>query len=137
MKRYHTVGLLLLLFALVALPACSSGGSATATSISVKADSFKFTPSSFKAAADTDVEVTVTNANDTDEHEWVIVKPGHELTSEADFDEEDVLFEVEAVPPGTSESGTFNVPAGTYQIICALEGHFDGGMVGELVVSNG
>jgi uncharacterized cupredoxin-like copper-binding protein len=66
------------------------------------------------------------------EHEWVIIKPGHEISSEADFDEDDVLFEVEAVQPGESGTGTFNIPAGEYQIICALEGHFTAGMEGSL-----
>jgi len=119
------------------LSACGGDdGGEAATSISVDADSFKFTPNTWTVKADSDVTVTVNNKNDVDEHEWVIVKPGSEISSEADFSEDVVLFEVEAVPPGESESGTFNVPAGEYQIICALEGHFDGGMEGTLTVQD-
>jgi len=37
---------------------------------------------------------------------------------------------------GAVATETFTAPAaGTYQIICALEGHFDSGMEGELVVT--
>lgn len=78
------------------------------------------------------MSVTLTNVSDVDEHEWVIVKIGNEISSEADFDEDDALFEVEPGPPGESETGSSNIPAGEYQIICALEGHFDGGMKGTL-----
>jgi len=116
--------------------ACGDDDDGAATSLSVEADSFSFSPDSYTVAADTDVSVSLENVSDVDEHEWVIVKLGSEISSEADFDEEDVLFEVEAVPPGTTESGTFNIPAGEYQIICALEGHFEGGMEGTLVAES-
>jgi uncharacterized cupredoxin-like copper-binding protein len=114
------------------LAACSSDSDEAVTSLEVEADSFQFDPADNTVVADEDVTVTVENVTDAVEHEWVIIKPGHEISSEADFDEDDVLFEVEAVQPGESGTGTFNIPAGEYQIICALEGHFTAGMEGSL-----
>jgi uncharacterized cupredoxin-like copper-binding protein len=123
------------LVAVVALGLAGCGGDDggdAVTSLEVEADSFSFDPSDTTVVADEDVTITVENVSDSVEHEWVIIKQGNEISSEADFDEEDVLFEVEAVAPGGSGSGTFNVPAGEYQIICALEGHFTAGMEGSL-----
>lgn len=117
-------------FALV-LAACG-GGDEAATSLSIEADSFSFSPDSYTVAADEDISVTLENVNDVDEHEWVIVKLGSEISSEDEFTEDVVLFEVEAVAPGETGTGSFNIPAGEYQIICALEGHFEGGMEGTL-----
>ena len=39
----------------------------------------------------------------------------------------------EEIEPGETKTLTFQAPpAGTYQIICAIEGHFDAGMEGTL-----
>lgn len=128
-----TVGVLL-------VGACGDGGpdadgasGSAATTIEVETVDFAFEPSQWTAAADTDVTTTVTN-NGESEHEWVIVASGEEITAEDQFTEEIVEFEVEAVPPGETGQGTFSLPAGTYQIICALDGHFSAGMEGELTL---
>ena len=119
---------------LVLATAC--GGDAqepAATALEAEVSDFQFEPSEWTAAADTDVTMSVTNAGETD-HEWVIIKSGQEIEAEDEFTEELVEFEVEAVPPGETGEGTFNLPAGTHQIICALEGHFSAGMEGELTL---
>ena len=132
-RRTTIVSACLVAVVALGLTACSSDdGGGAVTSFTVEADSFSFDPDEVTVVADEDITVTVENVNDAVEHEWVIVKPGNEISSEADFDEEDVLFEVEAVASGGSGSGTFNVPAGEYQIICALEGHFTAGMEGTM-----
>jgi uncharacterized cupredoxin-like copper-binding protein len=47
-----------------------------------------------------------------------------------------ILFEVEAIPAGTSVTQTFTFEkAGRYQIICTMPGHFAAGMKGILTVS--
>jgi plastocyanin len=67
------------------------------------------------------------------EHEWAVMNT--EIDSEADFEEDKVLFEVEAIPAGESTSQGFTVDeAGTYQVVCAIESHFDAGMEGTLTV---
>jgi plastocyanin len=69
------------------------------------------------------------------EHEWAVIRLGEDLESEADFAEERILFEVEALPAGESTTQEFTVDeAGTYQVICGIETHFDAGMEGTLVV---
>ena len=132
MRKTTIVWACLLALVAVALAGCGGDDSSPVTSLEVEADSFSFDPSDVTVAADQDVTIKVENVSDSVEHEWVIVKQGNEISSEADFDEDDVLFEVEAVAPGESGSGTFNVPAGEYQIICALEGHYTAGMEGTL-----
>ena len=119
---------------LVLATACGGDTEETAeTALEAEVRDFAFDPSAWTAAADTDVTITVTNAGEN-EHEWVIIAAGENIEAEEDFTEELVEFEVEAVPPGETGEGTFSLPAGTYQIICALEGHFSAGMEGALTL---
>jgi plastocyanin len=111
------------------------GGDASAsTSIEAEATEFAFEPDRWTIPAGETVTIEYENEGSVG-HEWVIVRLGEELASEADFTEDKVLFEVEVVNPGTSVEQTFSVDeAGTYQVICAVAGHFDAGMEGELTV---
>ena len=119
---------------LVLAAACSSAPAAS-TSISVAAREFAFTPTSWTVPAGKVITIAFQN-NGASEHEWVIIKDKVQLATEADFREDLVYFEVEALPPGQSVTETFTSPAaGTYQIICALSGHFAGGMKGTLTVA--
>lgn len=46
----------------------------------------------------------------------------------------DFVYWEEEVDSGDSATFTFTAPAaGTYQVICAIEGHFNGGMNAELI----
>jgi uncharacterized cupredoxin-like copper-binding protein len=63
------------------------------------------------------------------------------IESEADLPEteEELLADFvnveDEVEAGATKTLTFTAPdAGTYQVICAIEGHFDAGMEGELTV---
>lgn len=128
--------LLIALMAMVLVVAACGGDDDAAPSdtqqIASNASSFKFDPATWTVAAGQDVTLTLTNASDA-EHEWVIMKAP--IASEADFTEDGVYWEMEA-EPGESKSDTFTPPApGTYQIVCAIDGHFTAGMVGELVVT--
>lgn len=100
---------------------------------------FEFTPDSWTAPADEDVTIELTNDGAVD-HEFVILQPGVTISSEDDLPDTEeelladfVLTETE-VEAGETGDLTFNVPAGTYQIICAIETHFDAGMEGTLTV---
>jgi plastocyanin len=105
-----------------------------ATSFTVEASEYEFSPNAWAVAAGTDVTITFSNEG-TIPHEWAVLTEGTNIESEAEFAEELVEFEVEAVPAGETATQTFNLPAGTYQVICALEDHFDAGMEGTLTVS--
>jgi uncharacterized cupredoxin-like copper-binding protein len=112
----------------------STAGDEGATVISATAAEFSFTPSSWTIPAGEPVTVEITNEGTTT-HEWVVVVMGQEITSGAEFTEDKVLFEVEGVPAGESEEGEVTIDApGTYQVVCGIEGHFDAGMAGTLVV---
>ena len=126
--------------------ACSSddddNGAAegAATEIDVAMEEFQFTPTDWTIAADQEITVNLENNGSVD-HEWVILQPGVTIESEADLPEteEQLLAEFvyweDEVSPGDPKTETFTAPpAGTYQIICAIEDHFDAGMEGTLTV---
>jgi uncharacterized cupredoxin-like copper-binding protein len=139
MKSFTRWALFVVALALLAT-ACSSDDGAT-TSLDVKLDSFEFDGSSWEVPAGQ--EITIELANEADiAHEWVILKPGVTITSEADLPatEEELLAEFvyweEEVESGDTQTFTFTAPpAGVYQVVCAIEDHYDAGMEGELTVS--
>ena len=114
-------------------------GDPGSTELEATLSDFEFEPTSWSAAADVDNTIALTNDGAV-AHEWVILQSGVTIESEADLPatEEElladfVLTETE-VEPGETQDMVFNVPAGTYQIICAIETHFDAGMEGTLTV---
>jgi uncharacterized cupredoxin-like copper-binding protein len=69
----------------------------------------------------------------------VLLQNGVAIASEADLPEteEELLADFvnvkEEIEAGETKTLTFQAPpAGTYQAICAIEGHFDAGMEGTL-----
>ncbi len=123
--------------------ACSSGGDSAGASdtIDVTLDNFEFVGSSWEIPAGEEITITMTNEATID-HEWVILKPGVTIDSEAELPETeeellaDFVYWEEEVAGGDTQTFTFTAPAaGEYQIICAIPGHFDSGMKGSLTVS--
>ena len=117
---------LFVLFALcaTALAACSSGNR-----ISVTATDFKFDTKTASIAAGQEIKLTLTNGG-ANEHEWVLLKQGTEVTVPFDADDEDKVFwEIEA-QPGETKTESFTAPteAGTYTIVCGITGHLEQGM---------
>lgn len=116
-----------------ALAGCQSG--AAAKKLNVELDDFTITPNQFTVQAGSEVTISVTNRG-TVEHDLNIIKPGTDIGDV--FDEEDranVLWETD-VQPSEANVATFTVPdeAGTYQVVCAMPGHMQAGMVGRLEV---
>lgn len=137
MKRTWIVASVLALVAAAcggSQPAPSDGGDGggAATSLTVVGKEFGFEPSEMTIAADTDVTVDFKNEG-TIEHTWTVLEAGRKITSEDEFSEDLVAVEL-VVAPGSSASQTVNLPAGEYQVICKVPGHFSAGMVGTLVV---
>jgi plastocyanin len=125
--------------AMVTLAACggTTAGSTPAgeTKIEVTTTDFAFSPTNWTVPAGQSVSLTLVN-NGTQEHEWVIVKKGQEVTIPFDDDDEEKVFwEIEA-EPGETATGTFTAPAeaGEYTIVCGVEGHLEAGMRGSLTV---
>jgi uncharacterized cupredoxin-like copper-binding protein len=137
-----TVGVLvaigLSIAALVVASGSDGGGGAAAptgpsTALDIEAREFSFAPADVAIAADTDVPVTLDNIGAV-EHNWAVLEAGTTISSESDFDESTVVFQVDA-DPGTSDSGTVNLAAGSYQVICTVPGHLSAGMEGSLEVT--
>ena len=115
-------------------PTTRSTTGGASTTIDATASEFQFEPNSWTVAAGEPFTIQFENAGSV-EHEWAVIRLGEDLESEADFTEEGILFEVEALPAGESTTQEFTVDeAGTYQVICGIETHFDAGMEGTLVV---
>ena len=132
---------LTLLGLIVVLSGC--GGGSAATEIDAAMKEFSFTPNAWEIAAGETITINLDNQGAVD-HEWVLLKPGVTVDSEADLpatEEEllaDFVYWEDEVEPGDSKSLTFVAPAaGEYQIICAIESHFDAGMKGTLTVVDG
>ncbi|MDH3425163.1 MAG: cupredoxin domain-containing protein [Acidimicrobiia bacterium] len=129
---------------LMAVGACSSDDDeGAATSIEAITTEFAFNPDAWTVAAGEEITIEVTNDGSI-LHEWVLLQDGVEISSEADLpatEEEllaDFVYVEEEIEPGETKTLKFEAPAaGTYQIICALDGHFDAGMEGSLTVSSG
>ncbi len=113
----------------------SGGAAAPATSLKVVGTEFAFAPQDVSVPAGQDVTVAFQNDGAVD-HEWVVLRKGTQIKSEAEFQESMVLSRIDSIPAGASATGSFTfTEAGRYQIICALPGHFAAGMQGKLTVS--
>jgi uncharacterized cupredoxin-like copper-binding protein len=137
-KRY-AIGVALVAALSLVLMACSDSDDAGSTSIDATMTDFVFSPDVWSVAAGEEITIDLTNDGSV-EHEWVILQDGVQIASEADLPEteeellSDFVFWEDEVEPGDSKTLTFTAPtAGTYQVICAIETHFDAGMEGELV----
>jgi len=120
------------------LAAC--GGDETSTSLEVTTSDFQFSPSEWTIPAGEEISIDITNEGSV-LHEWVLMQPGVTIESEADLPETeeellaDFVYVEDEVDPGASKTLTFTAPAaGTYQVICAIETHFDAGMEGSVTV---
>ena len=109
-----TVRMFLVVGAVMALAAAcgdDSDSSEASTDISTSATEFEFDANEWTVPAGEEFTMDFTNDGAVD-HEWAVLS--EEIESQADFNEDIVLFEVEATPPGESVSESFTVDeAGT------------------------
>ena len=120
----------------VLLAACAKKAGAPSTSIRVTMTDFQFMPSSFTVPSGQQINFTATN-NGGVEHSFVIMKQGSEVNANfSDKDEANVYWGQTAIPAGQNVNATFTAPnePGEYQILCAVHGHIEAGMVGKLIV---
>jgi plastocyanin len=119
---------ILLLF----LGACSNSDP---NKLSVITTDHDFSPLKWSVTAGAPVTLELTNRG-TEEHEWVLIKNGMEVTKPFDDDDEDKVFwEIEA-EAGETKTGTFTAPTepGTYTVVCGIPDHLEKGMEATLVV---
>lgn len=110
------------------------------THIEATMDEFQFEPIDWTVQAGEEVTIELENEGEV-EHEWVILQQGVTIAAETELPETeeellaDFVYWEDEVEPGESKMVTFTAPeAGTYQVICAIEGHFSAGMEGTLTV---
>ncbi|MBG7604869.1 MAG: hypothetical protein IZT58_09555 [Actinobacteria bacterium] len=125
--------------AIVAGACAGSANTATTTprssgdpaGVVVDLDEYRFVPSTLSVGVD--VSVDVRNLGGL-EHTWsVLADP---IDGERELVGSTKLLEVR-LEVGQSASIELDVlPAGVYQLVCAIPGHFSAGMIGELVVTS-
>jgi hypothetical protein len=98
------------------------------------ATEFAYAPDLWLAVPDTPIDVTMDNQG-TVEHDWTVLSAS--IENESEFSEDLVLFRLYAEAGTTVEGTTQPLPAGTYQVICTIPGHFTAGQQGILRVTSG
>jgi uncharacterized cupredoxin-like copper-binding protein len=113
--------------------ACAASGGPS-TSLSVELKDFAFAPTAYTIPASKEITLSLTNKG-ANEHEFVIIKAGQQVTVPFDDDDEPKVYWEAEVEPGKSDTVKFTAPdAGTYQVVCGTPGHVEQGMVGTLTV---
>jgi hypothetical protein len=134
------VVLAVLVIAVVALSGSEDAPTATSptgppqTAVFTVATEFAYTPDLWLAVPDTPIEVTMDNQGSV-EHDWTILSES--IDNESEFAEDLVLFRLYAEAGDVVEGVTQPLPAGTYQVICTIPGHFTAGQEGILRVTTG
>jgi uncharacterized cupredoxin-like copper-binding protein len=109
---------------------------AASRALTIRMTEFAFDPKDASAKAG---KVTVTAPNDGKVvHELVLLKTDEDpaaLPKKGDeVDESASVGEIADVEPGSTKKATFKLAPGKYAMVCALPGHYEGGMYGSLTV---
>ena len=109
---------------------------AASRALTVRMTEFAFDP---KDAVAKGGRVTITAPNDGKVvHELVVLKTDEDpakLPKKGDeVDESTSAGEIDDVEPGSTKKATLQLAPGKYALICALPGHYEGGMYGSLTV---
>jgi uncharacterized cupredoxin-like copper-binding protein len=104
--------------------------------LTIRMTEFAFDPKEASAKAG---KVTITAPNDGNiVHELVLLKTDADpaaLPKKGDeVDESTSVGEIPDVEPGTTKKATFKLAPSKYAMVCALPGHYEGGMYGSLTV---
>ncbi len=106
----------------------TADGAGDGIQIAVGATDFDFSPDAYLADAGAEVTVTLSNEG-TVEHNWVLLETP--IESEDDLESVNVLAEATAQPGATGTIAFTAPPAGDYQVVCDVPGHFAAGMVAD------
>jgi plastocyanin len=131
MMNIRTGGLLISLATagIVGLAACGSGGDSSGSDESVPADALVVEALDIKF--DQDQYTAPAGATDI-----AYVSQGQQVHTLVVFDANNQkIGETLKVNPGQTEVEAFDLPAGTYTLICDIPGHKDAGMVATLTTS--
>ncbi len=115
----------------------SGGGATTAeasSEVAISAVEFAFEPDAWTVVADAEASITLNNDGGV-EHNWTVLEQGVNIASEADYDPATVVAATDDIAGGESGTAAVTLPAGTYQVVCTIAGHFDSGMAGTLTAA--
>ena len=109
---------------------------AASRALTIRMTEFAFDPKDSSAKAG---RVTITAPNDGKVvHELVLLKTDEDpaaLPKEGDeVDESTSVGEIADVEPGSTKKAKIKLAPGKYAMVCALPGHYEGGMYGSLTV---
>ncbi|MEM7332039.1 MAG: sulfocyanin-like copper-binding protein [Chloroflexota bacterium] len=131
---------LVLLILTIVIAACGGGGEAAepqeAAGVTLDYtgfDAFSYNLDTATVKAGSEVTINFTNEGAL-QHNWLLVS---ERVDPLEATEADALSGATTGELGGGETATitFNAPpAGTYQVVCTVAGHAEGGMVAEFVV---
>lgn len=102
-------------------------------SVTIEGTDFAYSPDPALALAG-EVEITFENKGQIG-HELILLREGVRITSPAQYDESMALGVIPSIARDVTVRRTIELDPGTYQIVCLLPGHFEGGMEADLVVS--
>jgi len=109
---------------------------AASHALTIRMTEYSFDPDDAVAKAGK-VTITAPNAGNT-VHELVLLKtdadPANLPKKDDEVDESTSVGEIADVEPGSTKKATFKLVPGTYAMVCALPGHYEGGMYGSLTV---
>ena len=109
---------------------------AASHALTIRMTEYAFDPDDAVAKAGK-VAITAPNAGNV-VHELVLLKTDADpadLPKEGDeVDESASVGEIADVEPGSTKKATFKLVQGKYAMVCALPGHYEGGMYGSLTV---
>jgi uncharacterized cupredoxin-like copper-binding protein len=154
MERIRRASFLLVACGLIVPVACSSSSSSSTSAAAngnVAVTLQEFSVATVPATAPAgEVTFDITNNGPDDQHEFVVIKTDLDFTQlpqnpDGSVDEEssdlDVVDEVEAIDPGSGDTLTVNLEAGSYALICNIydkeekEAHYAEGMRAGFTVS--
>ena len=109
---------------------------AASRALTIRMTEFAFDPQNAVARAG---RVTITAPNDGKVvHELVLLKTGADPANlpkkGGKVDESTSVGEIADVEAGSAKKATFTLAPGKYAMVCALPGHYEGGMYGSLTV---
>ena len=132
LKKFFVITILILLLAMT-LTACRSIYDEATTSPTIMMDDFNFDPVQVTVPADEEITITIIN-NGTVGHKWAVMNRPVETPFDAS-DEANIFFAT-VVEAGETSTETFRSPAaaGEYEMVCAIPGHPEVGLIGKIVV---
>lgn len=108
------------------------GGAAANAATIDGLDALAFEPNAVTLAAG-DLEIEFVNAGNL-QHNLVVLEAGTTIASDAEFEASMEVGRVDTLDGGQSGSVTLTLDAGTYQYVCLIPGHLQGGMEGTLTI---